>query len=109
MANDVMPAFRRGLTMLVADPDLHDFTVRQLALLMRLAEMPKNAQGPSTGELAREFGAAKPNITRAVRRLSDEGYVVQVPSPLDARKAEISATAAGRALVARVARVAQAA
>ena len=109
MASDGMPAFRRALTSVVADPNAPDFTVRQLALLMRLAEIPQGQPGPSTNFFANELRVDKPVVTRAVRRLRDEGYAVQVRSPADERKVEISATQAGRAFVAKIAKAMQAA
>lgn len=58
--------------------------------------------GPLTlGELAAAEGVRPPTMTRLVTGLADEGLVVRRSDPADARVTRVTATARGRAVLAR--------
>lgn len=109
MSTDALLAFRQAVRRIVTDPAMPDLTLRQLAVLMRVADVPKGQRGASTGEVAAEFMFRKPTVTRAVQRLVAAGFVVSMAAPMDARKVEISATQEGRAFIAKVTKAMQAA
>lgn len=109
MTTDALPLLSQAVKRIVADPALPDLTLRQMGVLMHIADIPKGKPGLSTGQIADVFGVQKPAVTRAVQRLAQFDYAVSAPAPMDGRKVEISVTPAGRAFLAKVAKAMRAA
>jgi DNA-binding MarR family transcriptional regulator len=55
------------------------------------------------GDLARAENVSKSSITRIVARLADQGFVAVVPDPRDGRSTLVTATPAGREVLAATA------
>jgi DNA-binding MarR family transcriptional regulator len=69
------------------------------SLLMALASIER--EGPLTpSELAVRERIQRPTVTRILARLEEGGLVSRAPDPADRRSSLVSATAAGRALLA---------
>lgn len=87
----------------VANPDMPDLTLRQLAVLMRLAETKEPL---SVRNLAGPLSISKPAITRAIDRLGDLGLAERRNATgLDRRLVELRITAQGRGYLAKLDRV----
>ena len=56
-------------------------------------------------ELARELNIGQSSVTRQVRRLEDDGYVVVEPDPTDGRSCLVSLSEAGHAEAVRLTRL----
>lgn len=96
MKNDPLATFRRGIHALVKMED-RDLSVRQMAVLLHLAELPDVA--PSVRPLAEMFNVSKPTISRAMDRLVEMGLVGCTQDPIDRRKIRAVITRAGIAYV----------
>lgn len=68
----------------------------QIFLLRQLVAAP----GLSVGELAERALARQSTVSEAVSRLVERGLVAREPSPTDARRVALTATAAGRRMAA---------
>ncbi|GGJ96192.1 MarR family transcriptional regulator [Pilimelia anulata] len=78
-----------------------DLTVAQLSALTSL----ELAGDLTPGELADAERVRPPTMTRIIAKLAERGLVERRPHPTDGRQAIIAATAEGRAVYARFARV----
>lgn len=70
-----------------------DLSVRQLAILIRIAAEPGTIRG-----MAADMGTSKPAITRGVDRLADLGFAKRKVDLNDRRSVIVSATGSGRQL-----------
>jgi DNA-binding MarR family transcriptional regulator len=100
VVRDAMDALRRIVRALrLAAGDVQrqaGISVAQLFVLQQLAEGSR-----SVNELATATATDPSTVSGVVRRLLDAGLVVRRPSPHDRRRAEISLTPEGAALLAR--------
>lgn len=78
-------------------------TTTQFAMLARLAELGPQSQNALGRETAMDAATAK----GVVDRLARQGLVVTSPDPSDGRRRIVALTAAGQALFARLAPLAQ--
>lgn len=97
-AMDSLRRIVRALRLAAADAERElGITVAQLFVLQQIAL----ADSPSINELAAATVTDPSTISGLLRRLLDAGLVTRKPSPTDARRAEVSLTRKGAALVAR--------
>lgn len=92
--------FLQRATSLIVQTDVanRDPSVRQIAILLHLADRPEPA--PSIKELAAHFGINKPATTRNVDRLElAHKFVARTTHADDRRKVEIRISPAGRSYV----------
>jgi DNA-binding MarR family transcriptional regulator len=77
-----------------------DLTFAQLSTLARVEDL-----GPMRlGELAAHEGVAAPSMTRTIAPLVDSGLIRKEPDPRDGRSSLVTATPAGRELLAQMRR-----
>jgi DNA-binding MarR family transcriptional regulator len=80
-----------------AAPALTHLTLRELAILMRLAASPSTPLG--TLEIAQALEMPKASVTRSVQRLERDGLAVNATHPVDKRLRLILLTEAGERAV----------
>lgn len=80
-----------------------DYTVRQLAVLVRLSGLPTEPGNKDRlfQALAREFGISKPAMTRTVMRLHKDRLVKRTELVDDRRQFTVDLTDQGRAFIAK--------
>ena len=64
-----------------------------------LVTLARHDGGMRLGELAEAEGIAPPTLTRIVKTLERDGYVVRTPDPDDGRAHRIALTPAGRTVI----------
>jgi len=79
-----------------------DYTVRQLAVLVRLSQVPTDREHPERlfQALSKHLGISKPAMTRAVKRLVQAGMVKRTILSEDQRRFTVDLTDQGRAFIA---------
>jgi len=96
---NVTTALRAAVDRVVSDKAMPDLSMRQLGVLMRVAD----AKEPlSVRELAEPMKISKPAVTRAIDRLEHFAFVERRQAKLDRRLIELRITAAGRAYLAKL-------
>ncbi len=92
-----------ALRRITLDPDAPDFTARQLAVLMAVADkVEKTMLG--VRELHVQLGMSKPAVTRACSRLETAGFLVRKSDPVDRRLVNLSISSAGTAYLKKMAK-----
>jgi DNA-binding MarR family transcriptional regulator len=88
----------RGLRLSARDAEREaGISGAQLFVLQTLSEQPAS----SLNDLAERTLTDQSSVSVVVKRLADRKLVTRKPSPIDARRIELSLTAAGRKLLAR--------
>lgn len=91
---------RAVIDRVVSDTAMPDLTMRQLSVLLRLAE---GGTAPlSVREIAAPMKISKPAVTRAIDRLEQLKLVERRDSKVDRRLVELRITAAGRGYLAKL-------
>jgi DNA-binding MarR family transcriptional regulator len=86
------------------EPTLADLTVRQLGVMMFIANKSKT-DIYSTKDIHELLGLSKPAITRACDTLQELGYVVRKAHPLDRRMVSLTLTNLGTRYLNKMAKV----
>lgn len=95
LPRELRPA-RAALYTMVKD-DAPDLTVRQLAILMTLVDLPP--ENTSVKHLAEPLKVPKPVVTRALDRMTDLGLVGRCDHPNDRRQINVVVTPKGHDLL----------
>ena len=92
---------RNAMVWAVNDDRLTDMPIRQLALLMVLADEPHDDEATTIRALAELLGTPRPAMTRAVDMLERIGLATRRADPRDRRSLFVDLTKAGRDVVKR--------
>lgn len=95
VSNQVSGAFQRAV-------EAEGASVSEWVAMRHLLELP----GATHGELVAALGMTKGAVSKIARGLEAKGLLTRIPSPLDARTETLQLTPAGRALVPRLAALA---
>lgn len=98
--------FYSAVTGVIRDPTLHDMTLRQLAIMMVVANKAPGATF-SIREVHNILGMSKPAITRGCSLLENKGLLTRKFQPQDKRLVTLELTKAGSAYLARMAQETQ--
>ena len=79
--------------------DVHGITQTQYAILASLRWFEEQGEPPSQTHLAQHTRIDKMTLSKALRRLEDQGLVKRRPSRVDSRAMEVAFTAKGRKLI----------
>ena len=92
---------RNAMVWAVNDDRLTDMPIRQLAVLLVLADEPHDDAATTVRALAELLGTPRPAITRAVDMLEQLGLAARRPDPKDRRSLFVDLTKSGRDVVKR--------